>query len=344
MRRLLLPFSLIYAAITSLRNLLFDKGILSSVRFRVPIICVGNITVGGTGKTPCIEYLVQLTRADFNPGLISRGYRRKTKGVVMANSASDASEIGDEPFQIKQRFPAMPIVVAEKRVDGINHLLQNSNVNLILMDDGFQHRAVEAGVYIMMMDYNRPLWNDFTFPAGNMRESAAGRKRADIIIVSKCPPDLTEETKIQYINKLKTSASQEVYFTTIKYGKLESFSHHKPLSETPERIIAVSGIANPVPYINHLKSHTNNVQELSFGDHHNFTSSDIELINRRFAEDERNSIVVVTQKDVARLTTMDLGNFAFMQKLYILPIEMEFLFNEKTKFDKIIKHYVGKNQ
>lgn len=344
MRKLLLPFSLIYAAITLLRNLLYDKGFLRQASFNAPVICVGNITVGGTGKTPCIEYIAGELSRDHIPGLVSRGYRRKTKGVVIAKPSSDAFEIGDEPFQISQRFPSMPIVVGEKRVEAIASLLSSSKADVVLMDDGFQHRAVKAGMYIMMMDFNRPIWRDFTFPAGNMREPASGRKRANIIIVSKCPEDISPETRAEYIRKLNPSENQHVFFTRIKYGALQPFANQPMHWNDGINIIAVSGIANTAPFIGHLKTMAAQVDELSFGDHHNFSNDDLLMIENKFAAMPHNSSVVTTQKDAARLKSMDLKDFTFISKLFILPIEMEFLFNDKTKFDQLINHYVAKNQ
>ncbi|MGV8829151.1 MAG: tetraacyldisaccharide 4'-kinase [Breznakibacter sp.] len=345
MRKLLLPFSWIYGGITSLRNLLYDKGWFRSVTFNVPVICVGNITVGGTGKTPCIEYLIQLLSDIRQSGLVSRGYRRKTKGVVMADAGSDALTIGDEPYQIKQRFPGLPIVVSGDRVKGITHLLAHSKTNVVLMDDGFQHRAVQAGLYVMMMDYNRPIWKDHPFPAGSLRETASGRRRANLLIVNKCPGDMSEGERNLFFHKLTLRPEQHLFFTSINYGALKPFKHRNVLPCGVDRVVAVSGIANPTPFHNYLRDSGYSIMPMPFGDHHHFGEDDLKRIEDGFlSAGEGVNVVVVTEKDAARMDSMDLGRFAFANHLYYLPIGLEFLFNEKNKFDQLIKHYVGKNQ
>ena len=344
MRKLLLPFTLIYMLITAIRNKLFDWGVFKSATYSKPIICVGNITVGGTGKTPCIEYLAGALTIHHRVGLVSRGYRRKTKGLVVADADSDASDIGDEPFLIKQQFPAMPVVVAEKRALAVDYLVDADACDVVLMDDGFQHRAVKAGLYIMMMDYSRPLWRDFVFPAGDMREPASGRRRAKIIIVSKCPVNINNEKRDYYTQKLKVDDDQHLFFTSIKYGMLKPFNNSKPLSEGNIKILAVSGIANPNSYHNHLQTLSSEVIEMPFGDHHNFSTIDLEKIDNQFKQVCEGTIVTITGKDAARLNSMSLNGYSFADRLYVLPIDMEFLFNEKDKFDKLINQYVNKNQ
>lgn len=345
MRKLLLPFSWIYGGITSLRNLLYDKGWFRSVTFDAPVICVGNITVGGTGKTPCIEYLILLLSDIRQPGLVSRGYRRKTKGVVMADAGSDALAIGDEPYQIKQRFPGLPIVVSGDRVKGIAHLLAHSKTNVVLMDDGFQHRAVQAGLYVMMMDYHRPIWKDHPFPAGSLREPASGRRRAHILIVNKCPGTLSEEERDLFFRKLTLRPNQHLFFTSINYGSLKPFKHNNELPSRIDRILAISGIANPTPFHNYLVDSGYSVMPMPFGDHHHFGDDDLRRVEASFLNAAGGvNIVVMTEKDAARMDSMDLARFAFANHLYYLPIGLEFLFNEKNKFDQLIKQYVGKNQ
>ena len=344
MRKMLLPFSWLYAGITFLRNLLYDKGWFHSVSFDVPVICVGNITVGGTGKTPCIEYLIQLLRPMGQVGLVSRGYKRNTKGLVMAGADSGALDIGDEPFQIKQRFGDLPIVVCGNRVQGISFLLQNSTANMVLMDDGFQHRAVRAGLYVMMMDFNRPLWEDHPFPAGTLRESASGRRRAHILIVNKCPDSLSDSVKELYFRKLDLQRGQHLFFSRIRYGELIPFNHHTQIVDPVDVALAVSGIANPAPFHHYVRSIGNQVVEMAFGDHHHFSDDDLLSIETKFvSQSEVRKIVVITEKDAARLHNINLSQFSFAEHLYYLPIELEFLFNEQNKFDQLIKQYVGKN-
>ncbi len=344
MQKILLPFSWIYAGITSLRNLLYDKGWIRSFAFDVPVICVGNITVGGTGKTPCIEYLINLLSGFCSPGLISRGYRRKTKGLVMANSNSDALDIGDEPFQIKQRFPLLPIVVSGDRVAGINSLLENTSVNMVLMDDGFQHRAVRAGLYVMMIDYNRPLWDDYPFPAGFLRESASGRHRAHIVIVNKCPKSFSELDRQLFIKRLKLHREVHLFFSCIHYGTIKPLKHQNPLPVHIDTVVAVSGIANAEPFHQYLQTIGNKVVAMSFGDHYHFKNQDLLLIDNRFLSGAgHNTIAVTTEKDAARMGSLSLDGYSFAEHLYYLPIELEFLFNEKDKFDHLIKQYVEKN-
>lgn len=345
MRKLLLPLSWIYGGVTSLRNLLYDKRWFRSVSFDLPVICVGNITVGGTGKTPCIEYLIQLLSDIRQPGLVSRGYRRKTKGIVMADASSDALAIGDEPYQIKQRFPRLPIVVSADRAKGITHLLAHSKTNVVLMDDGFQHRAVQAGLYVMMMDYNRPIWKDHPFPAGSLREPASGRRRAHILIVNKCPGTLSEAERDFFSHKLALRPGQHLFFTSINYGSLKAFKHKNELPSHIDRLVAISGIANPNPFHNYLRDAGYSVMPMPFGDHHHFGEVDLKRIEDGFLSAGGGvNVVVMTEKDAARMDSIDLGRFAFANHLYYLPIGLDFLFNEKIKFDQLIKHYVGKNQ
>lgn len=345
MRKLLLPFSFIYSGITSMRNLMYDRGWKRSVRFSVPVICVGNITVGGTGKTPCIEYLIRLVSESHKPSLISRGYRRKTKGLLMATSLSDADEIGDEPFQMKRRFPNLPIVVSADRVLGINHLIRNSDTDVVLMDDGFQHRSVKAGLYVLMTDYHRPMWNDYTFPAGMLREPASGRRRAAIIIVNKCPNHLSQEEQESIRKRLIVNGEQNLFFTRIKYGNFKSFSSESGMGDVAyDTIIAVSGIGNPHPFHAYLKQKARTIVEMPFGDHHHFTQEDLDGVEHQFVAAQCvNKCVVITEKDAARLHGVDLSGYGFASHLLFLPIELEFL-NGKNKFDQLIEQYVGKNQ
>lgn len=345
MRKLLLPLSWVYSGITFLRNYLYDKGLIHSVAFDVPVVCVGNITVGGTGKTPCIEYLIRLLMQDGSPGLVSRGYRRKTKGLVMANDSSDALTIGDEPFQIKRRFPQLPVVVSGDRAKGISHLLNHSTADVVLMDDGFQHRPVRAGLYIMMVDYNRPLWDDHPFPAGFLREGASGRYRAHVVVVNKCPDRVAVEEREFITRKLALHPHQSLFFTRIRYGELVPFLHSQPFPVCAETIIAVSGIANPDPFHSYLYNLGGKIVTLPFGDHHHFGDGDLKAIEKCFLEvDGHNKVVVMTEKDASRLNDSMLRGFTFPSQLFYLPIELEFLFDGKSKFDQLIKHYVGKNQ
>lgn len=312
-------------------------GILKSKSYALPVISVGNITVGGTGKTPLTEYLIRILKDDYKLTLLSRGYKRKTKGALLANNSSTAESIGDEPFQIKSKFSDVTVAVAEKRVEGMELIQKNTQTDVVVMDDAYQHRYVKPGFSLLVIDYNRPLWKDCPFPAGDLRETKRGQQRADLIVVNKCPEDFSEQDKNFWLKKLKATGQQQVFFTTISYGlpkavrqgNQESFPGGMP-------IVALAGIARPESFINHLKIKYKVDQQLIFPDHHHFTSNDIDEIVDA-AGRENIKALVTTEKDAVRFEKLP---DYIREKSWFIPIELKVLFNEQEKFENRIRNYV----
>lgn len=330
LRKILFPLAFLYWFITFIRNWLYDLGVFKSYSFDVPIIAVGNLSVGGTGKTPQIEYLIRLLSEKYYVAVLSRGYKRLSKGFVLADDQASANSIGDEPFQFYSKFPTIQVAVDSNRKKGIEKLLQLQNKpEVILLDDAFQHRKVKAGFYILLTAYDDLFCDDFILPFGNLRESALGKKRADMIIITKCPQDLSELAQQNIKEKLQVK--QPVYFTTIQYDDCvygnENSIHVEALKSESKLLIA--GIANPKLFFDFLKSETD--ETIVFPDHHHFSKQDCEQIltkaNRRK--------IITTEKDFVRLNGL-LPN----AQLYYLPIKAVFL---NTNFDKAIEDYVGKS-
>ncbi len=336
LRLLLLPFTVIYACVMLVRNWLYDCGLRKSFAFSKPVICVGNITVGGTGKTPLIEYLARVL-ADLRPSLVSRGYRRKTQGLVTASASSTAEEIGDEPFQIHQKFPQMPMSICADRPLAINALLEKGETDVVLMDDGFQHRAVRAGLNIVVCDYARPMWNDWTFPAGDLREPFVGRRRAQIFVVNKCPSDLSEEERASIVEHLRPTESQTVFFSAIRYGELRKVSTGE-VALAPKKALAVAGIGRPKPFFEEVRRRVETVDTLRFADHHSFSDEDLTEIRRKAESLGSEAVIITTEKDATRLPEIEGIEICY------LPIELELLFGERDRFNSKIIEYVRKNQ
>nr|WP_315233633.1 tetraacyldisaccharide 4'-kinase [uncultured Flavobacterium sp.] len=332
LRKLLFPFAILYGLITSIRNFLFDKGILKSYSFDLPVIAVGNLSVGGTGKTPQIEYLIRLLSDKYKIATLSRGYKRQSKGFILAEASSNAKIIGDEPFQFFQKFPNIQVAVDADRKNGIEQLLsQQEKPEVILLDDAFQHRKVKAGFYILLTSYGDLYSDDFMLPTGNLRESRSGAKRANVIIVTKCPFNLSLEQQYDIKNRLKVSEDQELYFTFIAY---EDFIYAENRKINVNEIqsaakLLVAGIAKPEPFFAYLQD-TNDIC-LSFPDHHNFTDKDI-LEIKNLAQ---NNIIITTEKDYVRLK----GSLP-SEQLFYLPIQSSFVSGSEN-FDKTIIDYVG---
>ena len=336
----LLPFSLLYGAVTSIRNWLFDKGWKSSYAIPGKSIVVGNLSVGGTGKSPLVIYLIQHFLNENTPvATLSRGYGRKTKGLVIADSNSDAAMIGDEPLQYVNRFgDAIRVTVAEERKIGITYIRkQFKNNPVIVLDDAFQHRKVKAGLNILVTEYHRPYVNDFLLPVGKLRESKSGVKRADIILVSKCPEQLSDNEKVAMAKKL-APAQQPVFFSTIQYGDLKPISGNIP--KTIKHLLLVTGIGNSKPLEDHLKS-TYSVKHLKFPDHHDFTASDIDTIHQNFNTfASRDKIIVTTEKDYMRLQQFE-AVIDGSQPWFYQPIEIAI--EKETQLKNLLKNYVREN-
>lgn len=333
LRKILFPFSILYGLITSIRNFLFDKGILKSYSFDLPIIAVGNLSVGGTGKTPQIEYLIRLLSPNYRIATLSRGYKRKSEGFVLADENSDASILGDEPFQFYKKFPNIQVAVDADRRNGIERLLKISQPDIILLDDAFQHRKVKAGLYVLLTAYGDLYADDFILPAGNLRESRNGEERAKIIVVTKCPPDLSAKEQDRIQKKLKIDSDQKLCFTSIAYDEFV-FSEEKQLSVSeikPVDKLLLAGIAKPEPFFAYLQSENDVI--LTFPDHHHFTEKDIAEIKNK-AQDKK---IITTEKDFVRLR----GRLPDSQ-LFYLPIKSHFI-SGGNDFDKTILNYVGKS-
>ena len=344
---LLSPITFLYWLAVVIRHLLYDKGLMKSQSFSLPIICIGNITVGGTGKTPHVEYLIRLLKDETKLAVLSRGYKRKTSGYLRATIDNTSEEIGDEPRQLKQKFPAIEVAVDENRVTGVTQLLkQVDDLKVILLDDAFQHRRIKPGLNILLIDYNRPILNDIMLPAGRLRDTVKQRKRADLIIISKCPSNFHKEERADWERKYGSSTYQKVFFTYMAYEELiPIFSSQKSISlslikDQKISVLLVSGIANPKSLKEMLSEYSDNVVLLDFPDHHAFSLKDISKIYDTYnAMKSLGKIIVTTEKDATRLQPF----YKEIEKLYLpvytIPIKVDFLFNGRGQFDNLIKGF-----
>lgn len=343
---LLLPLSALYGIGTGIRNHLFNTGVLKSKEFSTPVICVGNITVGGTGKTPHTELILSELKKEFRVACLSRGYKRKTSGFILAGKNSTAHDIGDEPMQMKNKFPDIIVACDTQRVRGIERLLAlPEKPQVIVLDDAFQHRYVKAGINILLIDYNRPVYNDYLLPAGQLRERKGAMKRADYIIVTKCPCDLLPIDKRIISKHLKIKAYQQLFFTTMQYGPTRSISPaaKQAAPRDTSAILCITGIAQPEPYTEHLKQYTRNITELRYPDHHNFSKKDIQYIQRTFEGIQNpDKYIFTTEKDAVRLMACNLPQ-ELQKNIYYIPIEPVFT-NKKEKLINELKEYVTKNK
>lgn len=338
-RILLFPFALLYVGIITFRSVLFRLNILKSKRFDFPVICIGNLSTGGSGKSPHTEYLIELLK-NFNLGVVSRGYGRRTKGGVLASEQSTSTEIGDEPKQFKNKFPFIHLYLDEKRKRGIEELKRlYPQIQVILLDDAFQHQFVDAGLKLMLSDYTLPYFEDHILPWGNLREPQWGAHRADAIIITKCPKDLSDAEQLKIIKKIKVRPHQRVYFSTLIYKEFTAvFSAQKQTSLEHKNILLFCGIANPKPLISHLNSLGNQVKLINFADHHVFTKKEIENIINTYKAGGFTHIVT-TEKDVKRM--QDFSYFSMFQDfpLYYVPIQIKII-NQESEFNQYILNYV----
>lgn len=319
----------IYYAVTSLRNKLYDLGLKKSTSFDFPIICVGNLSVGGTGKTPMIEYLINLLKDDYKIATLSRGYKRKTKGFVLADDTSNAEILGDEPFQFYNKFKESILVsVDSNRINGINQLRKlESKPNVILLDDAYQHRKVKAGFNILLTTYNNPYFEDYVLPSGNLREPRNGAVRANIIIVTKCPDTLSDAEKNRFLKCINPAKNQHVFFSSIEYSD-DLFSEKLKINlDSVNNFTLVTGIANANPLVEFLKKKELKFEHLNYSDHHNFSAHDI-------TELEKSTLIVTTEKDFMRLKQYE----SLKDKLFYLPIKVRV--NDETAINKLIKDYL----
>jgi tetraacyldisaccharide 4'-kinase len=341
-RVLLLPFAVAYGLVIMLRNWLFDKGYIKSAAFNFPIISVGNLAVGGTGKSPMTEYLVTLLRPDFKVATLSRGYKRRTKGYALANEHTTALDIGDEPMQFHLKFPDVPVAVGEERMVAIPQLLHDRpDLQAVILDDAFQHRIVRAGLNILLTECNNLYTHDFFLPTGDLRDEWRSARRAQIIVVTKCPPDLTIEKKQKLFRSLHTQPHQKVFFTTIEYGvPYHIYNHADEWIITPSvEVLLVCGIANPKPLKEYLHQHAHTYYQKDYSDHHIFSIEDLDEIKTLFEDiPEKNKIILTTEKDAVRLTKFndELKDIP----LYVMPIKHRFLFDEGKEFDTTVTSFI----
>lgn len=332
-RLLLYPFSIIYNLITSVRNYFYTKGIFKSTHFKTPVIAVGNLSVGGTGKSPQIEYLIRLLQnCNIKIATVSRGYKRESIGMLVAEKKHTALDLGDEPFQFFQKFPDVKVVVNANRVEAIDFIENNfKQVNAILLDDAMQHRKVKAGFYIMLTAFGDFFYKDFVLPAGNLRENRLGAKRANAIVVTKCPDNLTLQDKNRITKNIKTYATNvPVFFSKISYDSYIFSKNNKiNITDIDDQIILLAGIAKPEPFFNNLKREETLC--LVYPDHHNYTHADLQTILNK----ANGKKIITTEKDYARLL-----NKLPEEQLYYLPIASEFLFDQQFEFNSLITNYV----
>ncbi|ASU35731.1 tetraacyldisaccharide 4'-kinase [Mucilaginibacter xinganensis] len=360
LRWLLLPFSLIYGLVVIIRNWLYDAGLFKSYRFTKPVISVGNLEVGGAGKSPMTEYLIRLLKSDYKLATLSRGYGRETKGYIVADRENRESgfnnqgpattkaplsrQIGDEPAQFKQKFPDITVAVCEARVEGLKQLLPNHDI--ILMDDAYQHRAVEPGLSFLLFDYNRVNAPHFLLPAGNMREPMSGRWRAQVIIVSKCPASLTDAEKTDIAHKIEPLPYQQLFFTSIAYQGLQTLSGKQSALtiDNDTTVFLLTGIANAQPLLQYLSNSTPHIIHHNYPDHHPFTLKNIAKLVAEFAaHPAQKKIIVTTEKDAQRLDESWLNQVRSTDgqlPVFVIPIKVEFLNGTGPQFDKIVIEYV----
>ena len=346
----MLPLSWLYGLGVRLRNQLFEIGLLKSRSFDIPVISVGNITVGGSGKTPHVEYLIRLLKDHAKVAVLSRGYKRKSRGYVLAGEKTTMSDIGDEPFQMKTKFPDIYVAVDKNRCHGIDTLTgskETKDTDVILLDDAFQHRYVKPGINILLVDYHRLIIYDKLLPAGRLREPQNGKSRADIVIITKCPKDLKPMEYRVIIKAMNLYPYQQLYFTTLEYDNLRPMfcGEERPLKSISkkENILLLTGIASPKQMIYDLKECSPNITPMTFPDHHQFTKKDIERINDAFAAMQSPKIIITTEKDNARLFGMEGLSDEVRHNIYILPVKIKFMPGQEKEFNNKIIGYVQKN-
>jgi tetraacyldisaccharide 4'-kinase len=341
---LLLPFSLIYGITVSLRNMFYETGILRSAEFNIPVISVGNLSIGGTGKTPHIEYLVRLLNSHLNIATLSRGYKRKTRGFRFVQPNHRVQHAGDEPLVYKRKFPDLVVAVSESRVVGIPQILQfHPEIQVVLLDDAFQHRSVIPGLNILLTEYRRPFYKDYLLPSGRLREWRSAYRRADIIVVTKCPPRLSNESRNTIMEALLPREHQKVYFSYYLYGQpyfIFNSAYRYPLREGLT-VLLIAAIAHTDYLLDYLVEEVSDVKTAYFEDHHFFSHHDMSQLKISFDRiPESQKIIVTTEKDAVRLA--EHRKFILENKIpiYVLPIKVDFHFGQGEDFDLTIKRHL----
>jgi tetraacyldisaccharide 4'-kinase len=346
----LLPFSWIYGLGVWFRNQLFDIGILKSKDYKIPVIAVGNITVGGAGKTPHVEYLIRLLKDKVKVAVLSRGYKRKSKGFVLADMNSTVEEIGDEPYQMKKKFPDIDVAVDKNRQEGIELLTNNTtakDIDVIILDDAYQHRYVKPGINILLVDYHRLLLYDKLLPAGRLREPKESTVRADMVIITKCPIELKPMDYRVITRAMNLYPYQTLLFSTLKYGNLiPVYSGDEQTLDSLNKevnVLLLTGIASPKQMVIDLKPYAKEIVPLTFRDHHQFSHKDIVKINEKYSSMPSPKIIVTTEKDMTRLINKDGFSEEVKQNMFMLPIEIEIQLGQEEIFNQKIISYVQKN-
>ena len=344
-RYLFFPFSFLYGLIIRTRNFLFDRKILASTQFHFPLICVGNLAMGGTGKTPMVEEIIRMLINDKKVAVLSRGYMRKSKGVVFAGADFTAIDIGDEPMQIHQKFPDVVLAVSEERLVGIPQILhQFPQTEVIVLDDAFQHRKVQAGLNIMLTEYSNLFTRDYMFPVGDLRDERKSSKRAEIIVITKSPTSLDQSTKEKMIKEVRSDQKQKIFFTSISYSQPSHlFSQENIKLDAKQHVLLVSGIANPEPLKKYLTEKVASFEMLRYRDHHIFTMEDLNDIKNTFERmSEDKKIMITTEKDAVRLQKFRREIEGF--PIYVLPIRHEFHDAGEQDFKRILLNYINQTK
>ena len=344
-RILLFPLALVFWLIIAFRNFLYNKNIKRSVSFGLPIICVGNLAVGGTGKSPMVEFLIEKLKDRFKVATLSRGYKRKTRGYALARPDSTALEIGDEPMQFHTKFPEVPVAVGEERILAIPQLLHDHpETQCIIMDDAFQHREIKAGINILLTEYSNLFTRDFFLPTGDLRDQKSSYKRADIIVVTKCDHGLSDKEKNEIEKEIAPLPHQSIFFTASRYGNPYHITRktEKLQFDNKSEVLLLTGIANPTPLKELLHEYVHSYEMMPFPDHHIFTIDDWKDIKRRFAKlQSSDKYILTTEKDAVRL--LKFGRELDDMALYVIPLAHHFLFGEGEKFVEIVVNYVNKH-
>ena len=338
LRFLLFPFAILYDLVTTVRNWFFDKSLFTQKRFPLPIIVVGNLNVGGTGKTPQVEYLIRLLHNSYKIAVLSRGYKRKTKGFVLLDTSHTALDVGDEPLQYFNKFSTIRVAVNGNRVAGVQQLLSVDNLQVILLDDAYQHRKIKGSFYVLLTKYDDLFVDDFLLPTGNLRESRQGAARADVILVTKCPNDLSKDA-MESVSSRLIKYKKKIFFTSIIYDDTTSGSLQVLVANLKNyKVLLVTGIANPAPLISFLSENKVKQTHLQFSDHHHFTEKDIEHIKEEFQKiNSSNKIILTTEKDYVRLSPK-------VAHLSFLGMKTAFLNNATLEFNTLIENHIKQAQ
>ena len=341
---ILLPIAWIYAFVVWMRHRMFDAGKLRSRKFATPTICVGNITVGGTGKTPFVEYLIRLLGPGNELAVVSRGYKRKSKGMQVSSENSTAEVLGDEPYQILKKYPKTLVVAEANRCRAIDYIEENhKNINTIILDDAFQHRYVDAGLNILLIDYNRPIKNDYLLPAGNLRDIKSAQKRANIIVVTKCPTNLKPIDFSNLIKDVKPYPYQSIFFATQDYDTpYHCLTGEKVELSKEQSLVLFTGIAKSESLEDYLRTQVKEVRAIKFADHHNYSKNDNDKIRGEYLKlASENRWIITTEKDAAKLSDF---SDKIKEKLIIIPVKVKILNKEESVLSKKITDYVEKNR